>query len=275
MLELPECITLTNDLEKSVVGKRITHAAANTSEHKFTFYNGDPKEYGARLQGRAVTGVREVGFYAVLECDGIMLSFRDGVNLRYIGDASKAPEKHQLFVALDDGSALYATVAMYGEIFCGEEAEHEQNAYYRASKYGVKTLSDAFDAAHLGKLMDEAGPKQSAKALLATQQRVIGVGNGTLQDILFVAGIHPKRKIGTMSDAECETLCDAVKGTLKRMTDGRGRDTEKDLFGNSGGYSTLLSKNTADKPCPRCGDIIHKTAYMGGSVYYCETCQKI
>lgn len=41
------------------------------------------------------------------------------------------------------------------------------------------------------------------------------------------------------------------------------------------GYKTKLSKNTVDKPCPVCGNIIKKEAYMGGSIYFCPTCQKL
>jgi len=36
----------------------------------------------------------------------------------------------------------------------------------------------------------------------------------------------------------------------------------------------VLGRNTADKPCAVCGAIIKKEAYMGGSNYYCEGCQK-
>ena len=59
------------------------------------------------------------------------------------------------------------------------------------------------------------------------------------------------------------------------MIEKGGRDTEKDLFGNNGGYITKLSKNTAGKPCGNCGSIIKKESYMGGSIYYCSKCQKL
>jgi formamidopyrimidine-DNA glycosylase len=59
------------------------------------------------------------------------------------------------------------------------------------------------------------------------------------------------------------------------MTDLGGRDTEKDLFGNMGGYKTILSKNTVQNPCPGCGGTIIKEAYMGGAVYFCPVCQKL
>ena len=67
-------------------------------------------------------------------------------------------------------------------------------------------------------------------------------------------------------------LNEAIIG--KRMDANGGRDTERDLFGRFGGYRTILSKNTSGKPCSTCGDIIKKEAYLGGSIYYCPTCQR-
>jgi len=53
-----------------------------------------------------------------------------------------------------------------------------------------------------------------------------------------------------------------------------GRDTEKDIFGSPGGYKTILSAKTKTMPCPVCGDIIIREAFLGGNVYFCPTCQK-
>ena len=33
--------------------------------------------------------------------------------------------------------------------------------------------------------------------------------------------------------------------------------------------------NTVGQPCPVCGSIIKKKAYLGGAIYYCEGCQVI
>lgn len=54
------------------------------------------------------------------------------------------------------------------------------------------------------------------------------------------------------------------------MTFEGGRDTQTDLYGNAGGYKTILSAKTWKNPCLRCGSTIIKEAYMGGSVYYCS-----
>jgi formamidopyrimidine-DNA glycosylase len=113
----------------------------------------------------------------------------------------------------------------------------------------------------------------SVKAFLATEQRVPGLGNGVLQDILFEARVHPKRKLSAMSVEETETLRRAVTTTLTEMTRMGGRDTERDLHGQPGGYRTRLSRNTVGQSCPRCGGTIEKAPYLGGAVYFCAGCQ--
>lgn len=86
--------------------------------------------------------------------------------------------------------------------------------------------------------------------------------------------MHPKKKVHALSEKDHNILFGSLKATLSTMAAQGGRDTELDLFGHHGGYQTLLSKNTVNKPCPVCGTPIRKESYMGGSVYYCETCQK-
>ena len=80
--------------------------------------------------------------------------------------------------------------------------------------------------------------------------------------------------MSTMTEKQIKDMFDSVKYTFKEMTERGGRDTEKDLFGNQGGYTTKLSKNTSLRICPNCGGVVKKEAYMGGSIYYCDSCQK-
>ena len=54
-----------------------------------------------------------------------------------------------------------------------------------------------------------------------------------------------------------------------------GRDTERDLFHNRGGYKTILSPNTIKNPCPICGSRPVREKYLGGTVYYCPVCQPV
>lgn len=116
--------------------------------------------------------------------------------------------------------------------------------------------------------------KLSSKAFLATQQRIPGLGNGVLQDILWDAGIDPRFNMQNATEEDFKVLYSSVKKILGEMVERGGRDTEKDLFGQKGGYVTQLSKNSLHDPCIKCGYEIHKANYMGGTVYFCEHCQK-
>lgn len=115
----------------------------------------------------------------------------------------------------------------------------------------------------------------SAKAFLATEQRIPGLGNGVLQDILFEAGLHPKARLENLTDEDLDSLYRSIKRVLLRMTQQGGRDTEKTLFGQYGGYMTILSKKTLEEPCPVCGGMISRQAYLGGNVYFCPRCQEM
>jgi len=81
--------------------------------------------------------------------------------------------------------------------------------------------------------------------------------------------------MSTLSGQELHGVFASVKSVLHEMAARGGRDTERDLYGRSGGYKTVLSRNTVDTPCPACGTTIRKEAYMGGSVYYCGGCQSL
>jgi formamidopyrimidine-DNA glycosylase len=197
------------------------------------------------------------------------------VALRFHSGDEKRPDKHQLLIEFEDGTAISASIQMYGGLWCFKEGEF-QNPYYDAAKSKPSPLSDEFDRVYFENLITPSDVQQlSVKAFLATEQRIPGLGNGVLQDILYNAKIHPKRKVETITDGERESLFHSIKSTLKEMTEQGGRDTTKDLFGEPGGYRTRLSQNTIDKPCPVCGGRIVKQQYLGGSIYFCGGCQKI
>lgn len=89
-----------------------------------------------------------------------------------------------------------------------------------------------------------------------------------------IAMQNPHKFAFTFGDpAEYPQMLIGKTYTNAEMVTSGGRDTEKDLFGITCGYPTKMSKNTVGQPCPVCGTTIEKANYMGGSVYYCQTCQ--
>ncbi len=274
MIELPEATVLAKQIGETVNGKKIKKVTAAKSPHKFAWYYGDPKEYRGLLVGKAIGTAASYGGLVEISVGDATLLFGDGVNLRYYAAEEALPDKHQLWIEFEDGSSLVGSVRMYGGIWAFPAGSFD-NKYYKMSKEKIPPLSDAFNGTYFDSLFCEKTNKLSLKAFLATEQRIPGLGNGVLQDILFNAKMHPKKKINTLSSKDKKELLDSLKLTLTQMVAGGGRDTETDLHGRPGGYKTVLSRNTVNKPCLVCGTIIKKEAYMGGSIYFCPTCQKI
>lgn len=273
MLELPEALTLSKQANYTLRGKNITQVFNATKPHKFTFYNSDPLQYGRLLVGKTIESSQGYGMFVdFILSDKITINIGDGVIARYYNPHDKIPANYQLLLTFDDNSFLVFTVAMYGFINVYPDGIID-NKYYLLSKESISPLSNDYTPALFDKLFAEAPKTLTAKALLATEQRIPGVGNGVIQDILFNACIHPKQKVLSLSDAKKETLFNSLKDTLLEMAFEGGRDTQTDLFGNNGGYQTILSAKTWMNPCPRCGSTIVKEAYLGGSVYYCPDCQ--
>lgn len=273
MIEIPESKILSFQANEVLKGKKVIKVFPPTHAHKLVWFAGEPKDYSKLLEGRKVESAEGHGMFVDLHFDGnVHLSLSDGTNLRFYPQLEEVPSKYQLLIVFEDESVLVVTVAMYGGIMAYQGKL--ENKYHIGSFQAVSPLDEAFDEKHFYGILD-AAKDLSAKALLAKEQRIPGLGNGVLQDILFNAGIHPKRKKSSLSDSDKEKLFQSLKSTLKKMTEQGGRDTEKDLFGRNGGYKTLLSKNTINQPCPKCGGKIEKEAYLGGAVYFCPNCQKL
>lgn len=234
--------------------------------------------YGDLLYGHQVEGAEAVGGMVRIQFSGnIQFIFTDGSRVRYFEPGAKLPAKHQLLIAFDDESCLVFSVQMYGMLWAFRDDNSFGHDYYRAACERPNLYSDSFTEHYFDTLVQEpALQKKSVKALLATEQRIPGLGNGVLQDMLLRAKIHPKRKTATLEAADITHLYQAARHTADEMLRLGGRDTENDLFGTKGNYPVLLGAKALGQPCPACGaGIIRREAYLGGNIYYCPECQHI
>jgi formamidopyrimidine-DNA glycosylase len=273
MLELPESSTIARQLNETIKGKEIKFVEANKSPHKFAWYSGNPDDYDTLLSGKRIGCSSARGGMVEIEAEEFRILLCDGATPKFHSDYRKAPIKHQLYIEFTDDSALVATVQMYGGLYVFKEGQND-NPYYLGACAKPSPLSDEFTYEYFCSLYTDNLSNKSVKAFLATEQRMPGVGNGVLQDILFKSGNHPKRKMNTLSEDELHNLYTSVRSVLGEMTVKGGRDTEKDLYGNQGGYLSYLSKNTYMTPCTKCGYEIRRESFLGGNIYFCEHCQK-
>lgn len=217
---------------------------------------------------------RGIGSMVEMEVDDYRFVVGDGANIRYFAAGRKLPDRYQTRITFEDGDSLICTVQMYGSMFLFRPEEYE-NPYYLVAKEKPMPGTGEFDYDYFCSLREEVSGNLSAKAFLATEQRIPGLGNGVLQDILLEAGLHPRRKLRTLRNTDWGRMYESVIKILEEMTKAGGRDTEKTLFGEPGHYRTRLSKKTYGCSCAYCGGTIQKMAYLGGTVYVCPNCQPL
>lgn len=274
MIEIPEAIVLAEQCKQILTGKVVEEVLAGLSPHKFAWYVGEPGDYPKKLVGKRVQTAQAFGGHIEMELGDVFLAFSDGIQLSYLEENQKLPKKHQLLIRFTDQSVLVASVRMYGGIWCFFEGEWD-NIYYQLAKKKPGPLDEGFTPAYFRALVNEKRvQKLSVKAFLATEQRIPGLGNGVLQDILYDAGIHPKQKLHALTESDKEGIYHSIHRVLSEMVEKKGRDTEKDLLDQPGGYRTKMSRKTLGTNCPKCGSQIQKASYLGGSIYYCPHCQR-
>ncbi|WP_139650946.1 zinc finger domain-containing protein [Raoultibacter phocaeensis] len=274
MLELPESTTVARQIAETFEGRKVAFVEAAHTPHGFAFYSHDADAYPNLLVGKTLDTCEAAGGIVDVTVGDVHLAFNDGTNVRFVEAGGALPKKYQFYLRFDDGGGIVCSVQMYGGMMLYENGVTD-NFYYNVARTLPSPLTDAFDKPYFDALVAKADPKLSAKALLATEQRIPGLGNGVLQDILFNAGVHPQKKLRDMDRSNIDALFASVKTTLAAMTAQGGRDTDKDFFGKPGGYATILSAKTKERPCPHCGGPITRKAFLGGNVYFCPVCQPL
>lgn len=274
MIEIPEARNISKDLRNEILGKTVVDISGNFTDHKFTFYYKDPNKYKDFLIGKKVTDIIDRNYYVEIEFEDYVLTMRDGANIRFYDNRSDYPEKSKLLIEFNDGSFINVTTSMYSFISVFKKSNGMNNEYYNLEMTRVGVMDKEFTYDYFKSLINEKTEKLSLKAFLATEQRILGIGNGVVQDILFNAKMFPKRKINTLNDEELKGLYNSTVKTIKEMIEKGGRDTEKNIYNEPGSYKTILSNKTYKNGCPMCHGEIKKEQYLGGSIYYCPNCQK-
>lgn len=275
MLELSESYSIARQMRDTLKDKIVSEVVVLQSPHKFAWFWGERDRFEELLEGKQVTGGNSYGGIIELELEDVRVTCSDGAYPRYYDSPKKFPKKSQLLILFDDDTAVGVSVQMYGAIGIFEEGTCEEG-YYLGSKAKTSPLTDGFTYEYFKQVYDQSkGKKVSAKAFLGTEQRFPGIGNGTLQDILYQAGLHPKCDMESLTEEEFHRLYTSTCDTIRKMCEEGGRDTETDLYGNHGGYQTWLSKKTVWTPCTKCGYELRKASYLGGTIYYCENCQRL
>jgi formamidopyrimidine-DNA glycosylase len=140
---------------------------------------------------------------------------------------------------------------------------------------GPEPLGAEFSGVHLWKL--SRGRSAAVKTFLMDQRVVVGVGNIYAAEVLFAAGIHPRRAAGSVALARYARLADEVKRILS-LAIARGGTTLRDFLNPDGapGYfeQELFVYGRAGEPCKVCATPIRAIVLGQRSTFYCPRCQR-
>jgi len=276
MIELAEAVVIARQMTAELAGKRIAEGTRGNSPHKFAFYSAEAGEYATILRGKTLGPAHDNGSLIMLPVEpGYVLALGSGgERILYHRDAATLPKKHQLSLHFDDDSHLTVSVQGWGAALLLTPEQLAAHPWIPA--YRLSPLEEGFTLDYFlglwGQLKEQ--DPASIKYFIISKPGVWGVGNGYLQDILFRAKIHPRRRALAVTEDEKRALYDAIRDTLRLAVEQGGRDTEYDLHGQPGHYVKLLDARTVGQPCVNCGTPIEKASFLGGAIYYCPQCQK-
>jgi formamidopyrimidine-DNA glycosylase len=100
------------------------------------------------------------------------------------------------------------------------------------------------------------------KSLLMSQEILAGLGNLYADEILFQTGIHPRRPVDRLGDAERRAIYTAMRRILRTAIAG-------DLPPRA-----LFHHRKEGERCPRCGGTLRRTVVFGRTTYYCAKHQR-
>jgi formamidopyrimidine-DNA glycosylase len=275
MFELPELITLAGQINETIQGKIIREGTLGNSPHKFVWYNRKPEEFTRLTRGKTIAAAYVKGRWLFVPLDpGYILVLGEcGGRILYQPAGMKLPDKYHLSLRLEDDSALTVMTQMWGAMELYEAGLEKERKYVKDMR--ITPIEPEFTLGYFSALIDELlqGEKRSVKSLLTQDQLIPGLGNAIAQDIMFHARLHPRHALADLTPGQRRDLFMAITDTLHEIIARGGRNDEKDLFENPGGYERIMDSAAVSKPCPGCGGVVEKIQYLGGACYFCPECQ--
>ena len=260
MPELPEIETLVRDLRRTVVGKRIVDVHAGQSKA----LNMPVGEFRERVRG-GVAAVDRHGKSAILRLPGgsLWLHMGLGGTVRYLPAAPWPAAKFLSLRFAEDGQLAIDKVFMGRAHFVAEGQRPP------GEETGTDALDPALTAARFAALLRRR-PNATIKAALMEQSLIAGIGNTYGDEILLRAGIHPARRLATLSDEELAALHRTLRAVLAQAIAQSGEPEWHDVEGRAGRYQPIIHKS---ERCGRCGGPAQTIAVGGRTGYFCPACQ--
>lgn len=260
MPELPEVETIVRGLAAKITGKRISIVKVR---EPFVI-SDDPERLISHLSGQTIHSVSRHGKKIFWNFNQFSMS----IHLRMTGQL--------LFVPLNTPPEKHAHVIFRFLGLNDELQYHDIRKFGRLKIEGpVSTSPDAWLASPEDIIKALRAKRGMIKHALLNQNLISGLGNIYVDECLFRAKIHPKRRLETIKIEKLKELSSAIKDILGRSIEIGGTSFRNyvDTTGRRGGFKDWLKVyGKAGESCS-CGGIIKRTVVASRGTHFCPCCQ--
>ncbi len=232
---------------------------------------------GRATRGRAITGLRRLGKYLLIDTDGrhaILIHLGMSGNVLVVPRRTPwAPHTHVVIELADGRDVRFVDPRRFGLVDLVVRADERKHPALLG--LGPDPIAETVHVDHLWSRAE--GKKGPVKTFILDQRVIAGVGNIYASEALWLAGIPPKLPAGKLGPARGRALSVAIDEVLRFAID-NGGTTLRDFVGADGepgeNGEYLLVYGRDGEPCPRCAARIRKTVLQGRATYACPTCQR-
>jgi len=266
MPELPEVETIKRDLEKVIIGKKISEVCVYNSK---VIREPSLQKFKQGLSGVRINKVLRCAKVLVLELSSaksLVIHLKMTGQLVYPGKGKNA----RVTFHLSDGKSLdFNDQRLFGELRLLDN--------WREFKF-IRNLGPEPKDLTLNKFKDMLAVKKTKiKPLLMDQKFISGIGNLYAAEILFRAKINPERKASELLNREKELLFNSMQDILAEAISygGSSVDDYVRVSGEKGKYIKYHKVYGREgKPCFACKALIKRNVLGGRGTYFCPKCQK-
>ena len=298
MPELPEVETVTKDLRKTIVGRKIVDAWTDTPKliKQMSFL-----EFKKKIVGAKILGVRRIAKNILIDLNGGMTML---VHLKMTGhfligrwkidnkqltinkeekpipiwpDSIKEKVNGYIRVifVLDNNKMLgFSDMRKFGKIVLGKIAEI--NNLKELKKLGPEAIDKTLKFESFRERITSS--KRTIKQVLLDQEKISGLGNIYADETLWHARVSPLKKVNKLKTEELKKLFKSAKFILHKGIKFRGTsiDDFRDASGKRGNYNQhILVYGREGEKCKRCkNSLIKRIKISGRSAHYCSICQR-
>ena len=280
MPELPEVETVRLGLAGALEGERLVRVEARRPDLRFPL----PQGFERALSGRKVTAVERRGKFLLIRLDGeLTLITHLGMSGRFRIFAVPPPalERHDhIIFETDEGVTVrFNDPRRFGFMDIVDTGALGRHPLLAA--LGPEPLTDEFDGPALAAGLK--GRRTPIKAALMDQSVVAGLGNIYASEVLFRAGLSPRRKAATVQGGRARKLVYAIKTVLTEaiaaggssFRDHRRPDGELGYFQHAWAVYGRAGLACPDCTCDavRTGGI-RRITQAGRATFYCAKKQR-